>query len=113
MKIEIRFRGLESSESLRAHAMRQIHFHLSRFGRDLSAVAVRIGDTNGPKGGVDKQCRITVRGPRLGSSTLDEFSGDTYSAVDLAVERMARTAGRALERARDIKHGGSSARRGS
>jgi ribosome-associated translation inhibitor RaiA len=113
MKTEIRFRGLESSESLRDHTMRQIHLHLSRFGRELSAVAVRIGDTNGPKGGVDKQCRITVRGPRFGSSTLDEFSSDTYSAVDLAVERMARTAGRALERARDVKHGGTSVRRAS
>lgn len=113
MKIEVRFRGLEPSESLRDHAMRQVHFHLSRFGREFAAVTVRIGDINGPKGGIDKHCRITVRGPRLGSSTLDEFSGDVYSAVDLAVERMAQTAGRALERVRDLKHSGSSLRKTS
>jgi ribosome-associated translation inhibitor RaiA len=100
MKIEVRFRGLDPSEALRAHAARRIHFHLSRFGNEISAVLVRIADVNGPKGGVDKRCQVTVRGPRLGSTILDETSGDAYSAVDVAVERTGRSVGRELHRAR-------------
>jgi len=102
MKTEVRFHGVETSESLREHATRRVQLHLSRFGRDLTGVVVRIGDVNGPKGGLDKRCRVTVRGPRVGSATLDEYSGDIWSAVDLALERVARNVGRTLEKARTL-----------
>ena len=112
MKIEVRFRGLDASDSLREHAMRQVHSHLSRFGQDLAGVMVRIADLNGPKGGIDKRCQITVRGPRVGESSLEELSDDGYAAVSAAVERMARAVGRGLERARDERRGdGLAARR--
>jgi hypothetical protein len=111
MRIQIRFLGLHSSESLREYALRRIHLHMSRFGRELRGVVVRISDLNGPKGGVDKQCRITVQGPRVGSSTLDEVNGDVYAAVGSAVERVSRAVGRQLERARSLEHGDRSFRR--
>ena len=101
IRIEVRFRGLDSSEALREHAARRILSHLSRFGREVTDVLVRVADVNGPKGGVDKQCQITVRGPRLGSAAVQEMSGDAYSAVDMATERLGRSVGRELERARD------------
>jgi len=100
MKIDVRFHGLESSDALREHAARRVHFHLSRFGGEVTAIVVRLADVNGPKGGVDKRCQVTVRGPRFGSATLDEMSGDAYSAVDVAVERIGRSVGRELGRAR-------------
>ena len=105
MKIVVRFLGLRPSESLREHSERQAILHLSRFGRDLSSVAIRIRDVNGPKGGVDKQCRIIAKGPRVGFSTLQELSEDAYQAVDIAIVRLARTVARGLERARDRKVG--------
>ena len=111
MKVEVRFHGLESSSALREHASRRIHFHLSRFGSEVTSVLVRIGDVNGPKGGVDKRCQVTVRGPRLGSATLDDLSGDAYAAVDGAVERIGRAVGRELERVRSDRRGGPSLRR--
>jgi putative sigma-54 modulation protein len=103
MKIDIRFCSLESSAAIREHALRRIQFRLSRFGHDLHAVVVRISDINGPKGGVDKQCRITVRGPIWDTLTLDELSRDVYAAVDLAIERTAHTVAREIERARSLR----------
>lgn len=100
MKIEVRFRGLEPSDALRDHAARRIHFHLSRFGHEISSVYVRISDVNGPKGGVDKKCQITVRGRRFSTVVIDDLSGDAYSAVDMAVERVGRAVGRDIQRAR-------------
>ena len=107
MKIVVRFQGLPHSGALREHSERQALLHLSRFGRDLSSVAIRISDVNGPKGGVDKQCRVIANGPRLGLSTLEELSEDAYQAVDMAIARLARTVARGLERARDWKGGPS------
>ena len=103
MKIDVRFRSLQSSEFLRDHAVRRVLAHLSRFGTEISGVVVRIADVNGPKGGLDKQCQVLVRGPRFGSTTLEELSSDAYAAVDLAVERLSRAVGRQLERARSLR----------
>jgi ribosome-associated translation inhibitor RaiA len=71
---------------------------------------VRLGDVNGPRGGVDKHCRITVSGRRFGSSTLDELDGDAYAAVDLATGRIARAIRRQLQRVRQLDPGGPSSR---
>jgi ribosomal subunit interface protein len=101
MKLDIRFRGLDSSASLREHAMRRMQAHLARYRRELSSLVVRVVDDNGPKGGVDKRCLITVRGPRVGYASIEERSPDVYAAVDVAVERLARTLGRGVERARE------------
>lgn len=101
LKIEVRFQDMQASDSLREHALRQVHAHLSRFGRDLAGVTVRIADLNGPRGGVDKRCRITLRGPRLGESSLEERAADGYAAVSAAADKAARRLGRELERVRD------------
>ena len=113
MKIDVRFRGLESSESLHDYAVRRVHLHLSRFGPELTAVTVRIGDVNGPKGGLDKRCQIMARGPRLGVTAVEGMSGDAWAAIDVTIERVARTVGRELERARSLGYAGPSLRRAS
>ena len=104
MKIEVRFRGLVSSPAMYELVVRRIHVHLSRFGRQLSGVFIRIGDINGPKGGVDKRCQVTVRGPRVGTTSLEDLSGDTASAIDMALERVARAVGRSVERTRSLRY---------
>jgi putative sigma-54 modulation protein len=103
MQIEVRFRGIESSEPLREHAVHRAHAHLSRFGPELGKVIVRLDDVNGPRGGFDKRCRVTVQGPRLGSATLDELSDNVHAALDLALDRMARVIGRSLAKTREFK----------
>ncbi len=100
MKIEVRFRALHASGPLREHVLRAVHFHLSRFGPELSSVFARIGDVNGPKGGIDKRCQFHVRGPRLGSVVIAEVSADAYAAVDACADRAGRSVGRELERLR-------------
>jgi hypothetical protein len=103
LKIEIRFRALEPSDLLRDHAVRRVHFHLSRFGPEIHRVQVRVSDVNGPKGGIDKQCQVTVRGRRMGPVVVDDLSADAWSAVDLAIERAGRAVGRELERGRAVR----------
>ena len=110
MQVDIRFRGLEPSPLLRDFALRQVQFHLARFGEEVSAVLVRVSDVNGPRGGVDKRCQVSVRGPKV-ASTLESEAGDAYAAVDLAVKRQARALRRHLERLRGLELSGPSLRR--
>lgn len=103
MKIQVRFRALEPSEALRAHALRRVLFHLDRYGHELTSVLLRIGDVNGPKGGPDKRCQVTAQGRRLVRVTVESVSEDAYAAVATAVERAGRAVGRGLARVRRVR----------
>ena len=113
MKIDLRFRGLELSDAFREHARRRVHLQMSRFGGAVHSVVVRIGDINGPKGGADKRCQVTLRGSGLGPLTTEDLSADVYSALDTALERAARAAGRDLERRRGARREHAAFRRAS
>lgn len=103
LRVDIRFRGLESSESLRAYILRRIHLQVRRLGKALAAVVVRLSDVNGPKGGVDKRCQVMLVRRGQGPVTIDEVSMDPYAAVDVAVERATLAAGRGIARERSTR----------
>lgn len=105
MKVAVHFRNIEEADmdTLRTYVIRRIHFQLSRFKQSLTAVVVRIGDVNGPKGGADKRCRVTVRGQTVDLVTVDELSPSAYSAAASAIHRLARTIGRQLARGREFR----------
>ncbi|MEZ4362701.1 MAG: HPF/RaiA family ribosome-associated protein [Kofleriaceae bacterium] len=105
MKIELRFRGLPSSSALREHVVKRVRTQLSRFGTQLSHILVRLEDVNGPRGGRDKRCLVTVRGPGLKLSPLEQLSDDAYAASALALERVSFAVGRELQRGRTKKRG--------
>jgi len=60
MQVEIRGKGLDVTGVLSTYIQRRLVFALGRFGRRVARVLVRVEDTNGPKGGIDKQCRVAV-----------------------------------------------------
>lgn len=113
MKVEVRFRALDASESLREHIIERVQFQLGRFGHELRTVVARIGDINGPRGGVDKRCQLSARGPRLGTVSVEVVTPDAWSAADAAIERLSRALGRELERSRTLRRAGPSLRRAS
>lgn len=103
MEIDVRFRELDASDALREYVARRLHFALSRFGSSVTSVSVRFGDINGPKGGLDKRCHLTVRGPSIGTVLVEEHSADAFTAADIAADRASRAVGRAVSRAREAR----------
>ena len=99
MQLDIRGRNLRLTPALLDHVDRRIRFALGRFAARLSRVAVRVGDVNGPRGGVDKRCWIHLE---LGGKalTIDEVDADLYVAIDRASERAGRATERAIARLR-------------
>jgi ribosome-associated translation inhibitor RaiA len=81
---------------------RRFTFSLGRFDGRVQSVTVRITDVNGPRGGVDKQCRVTARlrgGAR--AIVLEDIDADAAVAIDRVADRTARALARALEASRD------------
>jgi ribosome-associated translation inhibitor RaiA len=109
VRVAFRTPDFDLTEGLRAHAERSIRSALGRLDRRIETVAVRLGDLNGPRGGVDKFCRLDahlVLGDRLHVEDVDR---DLYAAIDRAADRLGQTAARAISRRRT--HGTGTPRR--
>lgn len=98
MKIDIRTHRVELTEALRAYVERRLRFALGRFGERIAAVTVTIQDLNGPRGGVDKQCRITATLASAGHLRVEVLDAEITPAVDQAAGRIGRTVAREFER---------------
>lgn len=111
MDVQINIRNADLADALRAYVERRLHFALGRFIGRLGRVKVQISDINGPRGGVDKSCRISAEllpGRRL---VLQEaVDANLYVAVDNATERIGRSFGRKLARDRELRSAGESVR---
>ena len=94
MKLEIRWKGTERSEALAEHVRRRLPFALGRFAGHVRRVVVRLEDTNGPKGGIDKRCSVQTIGA-LGGAVIETRDADFVAAVDRAFELCGRAVARA------------------
>lgn len=104
MQIDIRAKGFELSPALREHTERRLGFALSWASYDVSKVAVRLSDINGPRGGEDKCCRIQIALPGTADVVIEDTEADLYVAINRAVDRAERSLARRLERQREHRH---------
>ena len=86
------------SESLHDFITRRLHFVLGRFAPEVERVTARVEDVNGPRGGMDKRCRMEVKLRGMGNVPGEACADDFEAAVAFAAERLGRGVARALER---------------
>jgi ribosomal subunit interface protein len=103
MRLDIRGVDLAPTGAIRDHIARRLSFALSRFAGRLEEVEVRLRDENGPRGGVDKVCRVkaTLRG--LPTLVVEAVGADLYAAIDTAADRAGRALGRSLRRQEAVR----------
>ena len=107
MKVLLRGVHLDLTDALRAYVDEHLVSHIERFADDEAAeIDISLVDINGPKGGVDKECRVTVRMPGLSSVHVTETADSLFPAIDAARDRLERTLKRALERRREVQTNG-------
>ncbi len=98
MKLEIHSKGFGLTEAIRSHTERRLAFAMDRFARRIRTILVWVGDLNGPKGGVDKCCRVAVELIQ-GRVVLEERAPDLHLAIDRAADRAAEKVAREVKRA--------------
>ena len=84
MRLDVLTGNLPNSDAIDTHAQRRLAFALDRFASRIEQVRVRLGDLNGPRGGVDKRCAVECDLGRLGSVVIEEVDDDLYTAIDRA-----------------------------
>jgi hypothetical protein len=97
MQVVFESRDPEGAEH-REHAVQRLRFALRRLSWLVPRVRVQLADINGPRGGVDKRCRLELKTDRRGSVVVTAVSRDWRSAIDEALHRAARTVLRSLRR---------------
>lgn len=114
MIVDIHGQGFTVTPALAEHVRRRLGFVLARHGDRIQRVAVRVGDENGPRGGVDKYCRIQVHLHDAPVAVIEDVSADLYAAIDRAADRIGRVVVKHLDRTHPVRdaarHGARPAR---
>jgi ribosome hibernation promoting factor len=101
MKLDIVGQQIAVTKVLSMHIERRLQFALGRFGARVTRVAVTLTDLNGPRGGIDKQCRIIASLAPKGEVVVEVRDADIFIAIDRAADRLGRVMGRELGRLRE------------
>ncbi|MDA8743548.1 hypothetical protein N9N28_02840 [Rubripirellula amarantea] len=90
MKISVTTSMNQLSSQARDSAERMLRSTLARFTEKIAQVSVLIDDENGPRGGVDKHCRVNVLMPGVGVVTTSARHEKVLAAVSEAARRARR-----------------------
>ena len=102
MKIELRSQHFDLDEDMTDRITNRVRFTLSRFGSEISHVQIRFTDANGPKGGQDNHCLLSVKLISSGKIVTNGKGVDLMSALHFCVERTKRAIIREIERKRFV-----------
>lgn len=81
----------------RAYLRRKLGRRLGKFVPNVQRVSVRFKDTNGPRGGVDKYCRIKVTLRDLPAVVVEAKAPSTQAAMDRALKKLGPAVTRPLQ----------------
>ncbi len=76
---------------LRVLATRRVRQVLKRLSWLAPRVRVHMSDVNGPRGGIDKRCKVEVMSSMAGPVVMTSMARDWRSALQSALTRAART----------------------
>jgi putative sigma-54 modulation protein len=92
--------GVALADEERDYIRRRLGEKLGRYAASVERVSVRLRDLNGPRGGVDLQCRIKVVLSDLPSVLVEHQSTAFRPAFTAALTGAERAVRRALQRRR-------------
>ena len=98
MTISITDRGKLLNDELRQIAERRLLFAFSRFDSRIMQVHLVVNDENGPRGGIDKACRVSVTLHRAADVVVTDKDADMAKCISRAAERAGRAVARAIEK---------------
>jgi ribosome-associated translation inhibitor RaiA len=99
----IDIRGISDEHPLQGHVRRTLSAALARLRPAPLGVQVRFVDDNGPKGGVDTRCALTVRVPFRPLIRVEHMGQSARHAFDQALAVLGRQLERDEARARDAR----------
>jgi len=98
MILSTHFGNLETAQSVKDDFAALMLSAVERFQSRIRKVSVSIRDINGPKGGVDKQCRCVVHLKRMAPIVIEDADDNYRSLVNRVAERVAFTLSQRIDK---------------
>jgi putative sigma-54 modulation protein len=99
MRIEIQVHHLVLEAEHREQIQRRASFALSRMSALIHHVDVHFADVNGPRGGVDTQCRVQVQLDRGEPVVVEDIDHDLSALINRSLARAGQAVHRRLNKA--------------
>lgn len=103
MEVEIRSQNLHVDKATETHVELRMQYALEQFNSWITRVSVHLEDVNGPRRGVDKQCRILVNLKGGKTIKIEDLDVDIIAAVNRAADRVGQAVSREVDRRREKK----------
>lgn len=100
MRLEMRGVNFDLADDLKHHIERRLGYALSRFADRIDRLSVHLADINGPRGGIDKRCRIAVNLVPRGAVMVEGTGDNPFTLISDSAKRARRSVRRLLERRR-------------
>jgi len=104
MKFNLNLRDVDKDPDIEDYVNKRLSFALARAEHVINDIHVTIADINGPKGGLDKQCRILLTSDLVEPVVVSERQSTLRAAIDRGVSRASHSLMRRLKRRRDVRH---------
>lgn len=101
MQFDIQCLGFPLTDPLLEHTEQRLRFALTRTSARIKRVVVRLGNTNLPRGGEDKFCRMQVDLEHALPVLIEDTGTDLYAVIDRAAERAGRNVTKHVDRLRE------------
>lgn len=76
---------------------------LARYAERITRIEIHFEDANGPKGGVDHQCRLEARLAGMQPVIVSDAAEETFGALRGAIGKMDRLLDSTLGKQKDVK----------
>lgn len=90
--------SIKTTDAMRAFVAQRLAAALGRFGNRIPRVEIRITDENGPRGGIDKLCRVTATIAGAGPLMIEKRAGDFYEAIGRAANAVKQNVARRVSK---------------
>lgn len=104
MRMTIQASGFDMTRALHAYTEHRLATALGWARDHMRKLAVSLSDINGPRGGVDKRCKIQVQLAGGREIIIDDVEADLYAAIDRAADRADRAVVKQVGRTRRFAH---------
>lgn len=100
MHLQVNGLNITLTDNLLDHVDKRFRFALDRLEPMVGRVAVRLADQNGPRGGVDKECKVLVMMRNGDTIVLHEKGEEMMNVIDRASDKTKRLINRKIDKKR-------------
>jgi putative sigma-54 modulation protein len=106
MKIDILVSNLSFKPEHEQHVTQRAHWALDQLAEKINRIEVRLTDINGPRGGIDKRCRILVFFNQGEPLLVQTHGAHIGHVIDHSFERIGRAVRKRLGCLTQIRRSG-------